>query len=123
MYIYAYFVNVLVMMDKETTILKVLGEPNRLRLAVLLAAEGQLCVCQLAAAVDEPEYKVSRHLGIMRAAGLVTARREGTWMYYTLAEPGCPLQSHLIAFLKTGFNSHPTVQSDRKLLKQIKCKT
>jgi len=110
-------------MDKETKILKVLSESNRLRLAILLAREGEVCVCQLAAAVDEPEYKVSRHLGIMRAAGLVTARREGTWMYYTLAEPSCPLQSHLIVFLKTGFNSHPTVKADRKLLKQVKCRT
>ena len=108
-------------MDKEADILKVLGEPNRLRLAILLAAEGEVCVCRLAEALDAPEYKVSRHLGVMRAAGLVEARREGTWMHYKLAEPNCPLQRHLMTFLAGGFNNHPTIKADRKTLKQVGC--
>lgn len=102
-------------------LLKVLGEPNRLRLATLLAAEGEVCVCRLASAMDEPEYKVSRHLGVMRSAGLVEARREGTWMYYKLAEPSCALQSQLISFLACGFDNHPTIKADRKHLKLVGC--
>ena len=108
-------------MDKEISILKVLSEPIRLRLAALLAGQAEVCVCQLAAAVSEPEYKVSRHLGIMRAAELVEARREGTWMYYKLAGPGCPLQMHLCDFLARDFDDHPVITADREKLKQVGC--
>lgn len=108
-------------MDKEVSILKVLSEPTRLRLAALLAGQTEVCVCQLAAAVSEPEYKVSRHLGIMRSAGLVEARREGTWMHYKLAEPTCPFQTHLWSFLAGGFDDHPMITADREKLKQVGC--
>jgi ArsR family transcriptional regulator len=59
---------------------------TRLRLALLLAAKGELCVCALARGVDAPLYRVSRHLSRLRSAGLVEARREGTWMHYRLRE-------------------------------------
>ncbi len=108
-------------LDKEAALLKVLSEPIRLRLAALLAGGAEVCVCQLAAAVDEPEYKVSRHLGVMRAAGLVSARREGTWMYYQLADPGCALQAHLYAFLAKDFERHPAIEADRRKLKEVGC--
>lgn len=108
-------------MDREVTLLKVLSEPIRLRLAVLLAAEGEVCVCQLSSALQEPEYKISRHLGVMRAAGLVQARRDGTWMYYQLATPACPLQLHLCDFFRHGFDRHPMIKADRKQFKQAGC--
>jgi ArsR family transcriptional regulator len=104
-------------MDTEISILRVLSESIRLRLATLLAMEGEVCVCRLAAAVGEPQYKVSRHLGIMRAAGLVEARREGTWMYYQLAKPVCALQRHLFIFLADGFEDNPVIASDRERLR------
>lgn len=105
----------------EAGILRVLSDPIRLRLATLLACEGEICVCRLAAAVKEPQYKVSRHLGVMRAAGLVEARRKGTWMYYQLTKSTCALQSHLVSFLSRGFEGHPTIKADRKRLKQVGC--
>ena len=108
-------------MDKEVALLKVLSEPMRLRLAVLLAAEGEVCVCRLAAAMAAPEYKISRHLGVMRAAGLVEARREGTWMYYQLAAPGCAMQTHLVEFFRHGFEHNTRVLADRKQLRKTGC--
>ncbi len=108
-------------MDKESTLLKALGEPLRLRLAALLAAEGELCVCRLVEAVGLPQYTVSRHLGQMRAAGLVLARRQGTWMYYKLAEPNCPLQRCLYDFLADGLKDDPMVQSDQQKLRTMEC--
>ena len=58
-------------MHNETVLFKVLADPTRLRLAVLLSVQGEKCVCQLAEALNEPEFKISRHLGIMRTAGMV----------------------------------------------------
>lgn len=56
---------------------------------MLIQAEGELCVCELTFALDESQPKISRHLALMREAGLVEARRDGTWMFYRLS-PGLP---------------------------------
>lgn len=66
--------------------LQALADPTRLRLLALLEA-GPLCVCHLQGVLNEPQAKVSKHLAILRGRGLVTARREGTWMVYALARP------------------------------------
>lgn len=67
-------------------IFKALGEPVRLRLFALLSASGEQCVCHLTDALNLPQSTVSRHLGVLRHAGLVSTRRDGKWMHYQLAE-------------------------------------
>lgn len=64
---------------------KAAGEPIRLRILAMLA-HGELCVCHLHGALEAPQPTVSRHLGILRQAGLVRARREGSWVHYALTE-------------------------------------
>jgi len=71
-------------MDAQT-LFEILVDPTRRRILALLVERGELCVCELIAALDEIQPKVSRHLAVMKEAGLVTARREGTWMHYRLA--------------------------------------
>ena len=61
-----------------------LSDPTRLRALMLLLSEGELCVCELTFALEESQPKVSRHLAQLRKAGIVQARRSGTWMYYRL---------------------------------------
>ena len=70
--------------------LKALAEPKRLRAAALLAyAGGPLCVCELVDAMRESQYNVSRCLGALCAAGLITKEKKGRWAMYTLrAAPG-----------------------------------
>ena len=63
---------------------KALADPTRLRLLMLLAREGELCVCELTHALAEIQPKISRHLGLLRTAGLVLDRRQGQWIYYRL---------------------------------------
>lgn len=64
-------------------LLSALADPTRLRLVRLLLQE-ELCVCELVDALRIPQYKVSRHLGRLRGVGLVEARRNGRWMYYSI---------------------------------------
>ena len=66
-----------------------LSDATRLRALMLIRAEGELCVCELTFALGESQPKISRHLALMREAGLVEARREGTWMFYRL-HPALP---------------------------------
>lgn len=108
-------------MEKEAALLKLLGDPLRLRLAALLAAEEEVCVCHLAGALDEPDYKISRHLGLLRSAGLVETRREGTWIYYSLRKPAGKLEKTLWGCFRTCFIDHPATQQDRSRLKKVSC--
>src|SRR6478736_4493831 len=67
-----------------TKLFRALGDETRLRIVALLA-HGELCVCHIENALELSQPNVSRHLGILRAAGIVDARREGSWIYYALA--------------------------------------
>jgi ArsR family transcriptional regulator len=66
-----------------------LADPTRLRCAVLLQREGELCVCELVHALDLSQPKVSRHLAVLREGGLVEDRRAGQWVHYRL-HPALP---------------------------------
>ena len=65
-------------------IFKCLGDETRLRIMLLVRAEGELCVCELIAALDDSQPKISRHLAQLRACGLLADRRQGQWIYYSL---------------------------------------
>ena len=97
-------------------IFDVMGDPTRRRILALLVTEGELCVCELTAALDEIQPKVSRHLGVMKGAGLVTSRREGTWMHYRMARLP-PWTMALLGPLATG--AVPEFKADMKRLKTV----
>jgi ArsR family transcriptional regulator len=68
-------------MQDLLTIFKALSEETRLRILKLLE-NGELCVCDLVAALDMSQPKVSFHLNVLRGAGLVKDRRQGKWTHY-----------------------------------------
>ena len=103
-------------MESEAALLKALAEPTRLRLIVLLALNGETCVCELAAALAAPEFRISRHLGIMKTRGLVSARRQGTWMHYRLAIPRTKLENCLQDCFRDCLADHPKILADRQRL-------
>jgi ArsR family transcriptional regulator, arsenate/arsenite/antimonite-responsive transcriptional repressor len=73
---------------------KSLADETRLRIVAILS-HGELCVCHLEEALGLSQPNVSRHLGILRMAGVVEHRREGSWVYYRLApqaDPDCEQQ-------------------------------
>ena len=63
---------------------KLLGETSRLRMLHALSEAGELCVCDLAAAVGVSETSVSHAMRLLRAAGIVRNRRDGRMIYYRL---------------------------------------
>jgi predicted transcriptional regulator len=74
------------------------ADATRRRILALLVDQGELCVCELTAALDDIQPKISRHLGVLKDAGVVIPRREGTWMFYRLS-PSLPAWA--AALLKT----------------------
>lgn len=64
---------------------RAMGDPTRLRIVRLLATTNEeACLCELVDSLLEPQYKLSRHLKILRQAGLLTAERDGRWVYHRL---------------------------------------
>ncbi len=61
-----------------------IGDPTRRCMLALLRIEGEVCVCEFVAALDEVQPSVSRHLALLREGGWLTSRREGTWIHYRL---------------------------------------
>jgi DNA-binding transcriptional ArsR family regulator len=67
-------------------VFKALADPVRIELLAQIAARGPLCVCHLQDDLPYSQSRISKHLGTLRRAGLVTTRREGTWVYYSVEE-------------------------------------
>lgn len=65
---------------------KALSDGTRLRILKLLEA-GELCVCDLVAALNESQPKISFHLNILKRAGFIGQRRQGKWSYYKIDAP------------------------------------
>lgn len=68
----------------QQSFFEALSDPIRRHILALLLIHDERCVCDLNAVLDVPQPKVSRHLGVLREAGLVLTRREGVWMHYRL---------------------------------------
>lgn len=69
--------------DRATRLFHALSDRTRLSILVRLRF-GERCVCDLTDALDAAQSRLSFHLKVLKDAGLVTDRREGRWMYYTL---------------------------------------
>lgn len=71
-------------LERLTRLFRLLGDATRARLLYALLEAGELCVCDLAAAIDASETTVSQALRLLRTAGVVRARRAGRMMHYRL---------------------------------------
>jgi ArsR family transcriptional regulator, arsenate/arsenite/antimonite-responsive transcriptional repressor len=69
--------------DRAARLFHALSDETRLSILERLR-RGERCVCELTDALDAAQSRLSFHLRVLKEAGLVTDRREGRWMYYTL---------------------------------------
>ncbi|WP_217475407.1 metalloregulator ArsR/SmtB family transcription factor [Stutzerimonas stutzeri] len=96
------------------TVFKCLADETRARITLLVAREGELCVCELTCALAEIQPKVSRHLAQLRSCGLLADRRQGQWVYYRL-HPHLPDWVHQMLDLILGANKHWLADSSQRL--------
>jgi ArsR family transcriptional regulator len=89
------------------------ANPLRLRLLNLLQEQKEICVCDLCEILELPQPKVSRHLAILRGAGLVDVRSEGKWKFYALAQPATPLHRTLLRCVRSCLAGIDELASDR----------
>lgn len=96
-----------------------LADENRLRLLHLMR-DGEICVCFLQGSLKTNQPKISRHLAYLRRAGLVGARRQGKWMYYSLKSQSPKLQ-RLLSDALAAISQEPEFQRDIQRARQIQC--
>ena len=71
---------------RRSKVIKAMAHPSRLAMIDELS-KGEKCVCDLQKIVGADITTVSKHLALMKRAGLVEDRREGLWIYYRLKVP------------------------------------
>lgn len=72
-------------MKNEARLFKSLADETRLKILWLLKGQEELCVCDIMRVLGITQSKASRHLRYLYHLGLVSDRREGLWMYYSLS--------------------------------------
>ena len=80
-------------MDSLSKIFKALGDKNRLRIVKMLQLK-PLCVCEITSVLNLATSTVSKHLSILREAGLIKDKKDGKWVDYYLSNNG---NSHYIS--------------------------
>jgi ArsR family transcriptional regulator len=98
---------------------KALGDETRLRIVALLAHR-ELCVCHIQETLGLSQPNVSRQLGVLRAAGVVAARREGSWVYYRVAIQQDPDRGRQLRALIRGYAKRDVLRRDVEKLLRIR---
>ena len=94
---------------------KALADPTRIRILSMLIS-GEICVCEIADAIQIPQSSLSTHLQTLRQCGVVRATKKGTWAYYALEEGMKPVIQDLEKHF--GTLSEHTVQQDHERLQK-----
>jgi ArsR family transcriptional regulator len=100
-------------MNELVTIFKALSDETRLRVIKLLE-QGELCVCDITAALDMVQPKVSFHLSTLKEAGLIKDRKQGKWIHYSLTEKDLFRRMLILSACERMQDS--TISGDRKRL-------
>ncbi|MFT3700121.1 MAG: metalloregulator ArsR/SmtB family transcription factor [Kofleriaceae bacterium] len=100
-----------------TKLFRALGDETRLRIVALLS-HGELCVCHIEKALELSQPNVSRQLGILRMSGIVDTRRDGSWMYYSIAPQEHESVKAMLDQLTTLFGAERAIRADHAKLKK-----
>ncbi|OPY92811.1 MAG: Arsenical resistance operon repressor [Syntrophaceae bacterium PtaU1.Bin231] len=96
-------------MQEFIAVMKALREPNRVKIVKLLQ-RGELCVCEIQAALGISQGCVSKHLEILCRAGLVDRRKSGPWAHFRLAgEPRSACTASLLGNLRHWLEADPEI--------------
>jgi len=98
---------------------KALADPTRVR-ALLSLLKGELCVCQITELFGLAPSTVSKHLFLLKQAGLVKSRKEGRWIFYALPGREAPVVvREAIDWVRKSLGVGPSATEDLRRLKKI----
>ncbi len=95
-------------------VMKAVADPTRVRILKILEG-GELCVCQVIAVIALGQSTISKHLFLLRAAGLIKDRKDRKWVHYSLdGKSGNPFAGEMLRNLRKWLNDDPVVVRDRE---------
>jgi ArsR family transcriptional regulator len=103
-------------MDPTILTLKAIADESRLRILNLLLHRGELCVCDIEAILGATQTKVSRHLAYLRRSGLVSARRSGLWMLYSVPAHPDGTRKDVLSLIPQILRAHEVARMDLRRL-------
>ena len=103
-------------MSELVTMFKALSDETRLRIIKLLE-HGELCVCDIVAALDMVQPKVSFHLSTLKEAGFIKDKKQGRWIHYSLNDKDLFRRMLLLSACERMGNSE--ISADRKMLESF----
>jgi DNA-binding transcriptional ArsR family regulator len=98
---------------------RALADRTRLRVVNLLA-RGSLCVCDIQRILRQPQSSVSRHLALLKSAGLIRDRRDGMRTFYALTDWDSGLARAVLAAIRLHLGSDPDYRGDLDALAHLK---
>ncbi len=108
-----------VCMKELVKVFKAVADPNRIRILKMLQQK-KMCVCELAAALGITQPSVSRHLAMMKDAGLVRDERDGQWINYELCGENINQYAPVILeHIKLWINENPRIKEDAAKIMQL----
>ncbi len=107
-------------MNDLITIFKAISEETRLRILKLLE-HGELCVCDIVAALDLVQPKISFHLATLKEAGFIRDRKQGRWTHYRLDDSDFLRRSLLLSILER-IPKEALAEDRRRLEEFVQCK-
>ena len=105
-------------MRELIAIARALCDPTRIRVIAALR-NGELCVCELVDALAISQSSLSSHLQICRQVGVLTMRKEGRWIYYSLSTRYAPLIEKIFSELQTVRRDEQLHRDGRRLKKRL----
>ena len=94
-------------------VMKAIADPTRVRILKILEG-GELCVCQVIAVIALGQSTISKHLFLLRAAGLIKDRRDKKWIHYSLdGKSGNPYARTVLRNIRKWMNDDPVIAKDR----------
>ncbi|MEK6696301.1 MAG: metalloregulator ArsR/SmtB family transcription factor [Candidatus Deferrimicrobiota bacterium] len=96
------------------SVFKAAADPTRVRILKILEG-GEMCVCQVIAILSLGQSTVSKHLFLLRAAGLINYRRDRKWVHYSLDRGSdSPYAGRMLRNLRGWLNDDPVIVKDRE---------
>ena len=92
-------------------------DPTRVRIIAALR-RGELCVCELVDALEINQSTLSNHLQVLRQTGLVTTRKEGRWIYYSLTDQKTALIEALFSNMQPDGGTDPLLRRDSRRIER-----
>lgn len=107
------------MIEQFEFVAKAIADRNRVRILKMLESE-PLCVCRITMVLDLAPATVSKHLSVLKSAGMILADKRGRWAYYRLADREVnPYAPVVLAIVAAALAEDPVILADRRALESL----